>query len=153
MATITVKNEVFHIPDSNSPCDLWRTYFTKLKSKMGKENAKTIWLMTWGAHSPEFCTTNADFNKWLKRNDIDVSNAATRAIADLSKIGGNILGLGKNMTKIVSVGAPILLGVVTIAITIIVINSSKKMTVADLVAAHPGGRAAYKMKGLKAIGT
>ena len=30
------------IPGPDSPCELWRTYFTRLKREVGRENAKTF---------------------------------------------------------------------------------------------------------------
>lgn len=152
MAEITIGKKVFFIPEPGSPCDLWKAYFKKLKSEVGAENAKMLWLVTWGKNGSASCTTNPDFNRWLKKNRIDVSNAATRAVADVSAIGENILGFGKNMTKVLSFGVPILLGGVTIVILIVLFNTAKKADLSDVAALTPAGRAAKLSGGLKLLG-
>ena len=114
----------------------------------GKSNARNIWLITWDASPATFCATNPGFNKWLKKSGIDVSNAATRAVADLSAISGNILGFGKGMTKVIEVGGPILLGGVALVALILFINTAKKRDATDLAMLHPAGRAG-KLAGLK----
>ncbi len=141
MRQINVGNSTYFIPGKGSPCELWKSYYEDLRKSVGRDNAKTIWLVTWSEVGAVSCTTNADFNKWLKRHDMDVSNASTRAIADLSGIGGNLLGLGKNMTKIVSVGAPILLGGTTLLILILLINTFRNKDISDLAMLTPTGRA------------
>ncbi|MEO9870353.1 MAG: hypothetical protein ABJQ69_03560 [Ekhidna sp.] len=152
MAEITIGRRKFFIPEKGSPCDLWRTYFTKLKSEVGAENAKMLWLITWDKNGSASCTTNAAFNKWLKRNEIDVSSAASRAVADVSAIGANILGLSKNMTKALSFGVPILLGGVTIVILMVLFNTAKKADLSDVAAITPIGRAAKLTGNLKRLG-
>jgi len=77
-----------------------------------------------------------------------VSSAATRAVADVSAIGGNILGLGKNLSKVVSVAVPIVLAGGLLVILIILFNTAKKKDVSDVAAFTPVGRA---MKGIKAL--
>ncbi|MFY0689150.1 MAG: hypothetical protein JXQ90_18415 [Cyclobacteriaceae bacterium] len=151
MAQITIKNKTFIIPESDSPCDLWKSYFTQLKSEMGQENARTIWLVTWGERGAISCTTNPAFNKWLGKEGINVSNAGTRAIADLSSIGSNILGFSKNMTRMISIGAPILLGGISLAILLVLINTAKKSDITDVAALHPVGKAAKLGQGLKLL--
>jgi len=146
---IAIKKRKFLIPESGDPCDLWRAYFSKLKKEVGHENAKMIWLITWSKNGDTSCTTNADFNRFLKKNEIDVSSAATRAVADISAIGGNILGLGKNLTKIISVGVPVALTVVLVVILIMLFNTAKKADATDLAMLHPAGRAAKLGGGLK----
>lgn len=113
------------IPGPDSPCELWRTYFTRLKQEVGRENAKTLWLVTWGEVGSAYCTTNADFNRWLQRNNIDVSNAANRAVADVNQIGSNILGLGKNFTKVLSIGIPIASGIVLVILLLVLYRRMK----------------------------
>ena len=135
------------IPTSSSPCDSWRAYFKKLKEKFGAVNARMIWLKTWEVNGSASCTTNANFNKWLKQNDIDVSSAATRAVADISQVGGNILGFGKTMTKAMMIGVPATLGVVVLMILIFLFRVSKEAKITDLAALHPAGRAA-KLSGI-----
>ena len=151
MAQIRIGKKTFLIPEEGSPCDLWKSYYDQLRKEVGKDNAKTIWLITWGQNGSTSCTTNSDFNKWLKKHDMDVSNASTRAIADLSSIGGNILGFGKNMTKILSIGTPILLGGAALVILVLLINTARKGDVSDLAALHPAGRAAKLSGGLKLL--
>ena len=90
---VTIDNRIFLVPEADDPCDFWTSYFAKLKSELGQENAKMIWLITWKSNGSASCTTSPKFNKWLNQNNLDVSNMATRTIADLSEIGGNIFGL------------------------------------------------------------
>ena len=151
MAEIRIGKKVFFVPEQGSPCDLWKAYFKKLKSEVGAENAKMLWLVTWDKNGSTSCTTSPDFNKWLKRNEIDVSSAATRIVADVSAIGGNILGLSKNMTKLLSFGLPILLGGVTLVILVILFNTAKKADLSDVAALTPAGRAAKLSGGLKLL--
>lgn len=139
---IQVENQIFLVPESDDACDFWTSYYGQLKKKLGKRNAKMIWLVTWKSNGSVFCTTSPTFLKWLKVNDLDVSNMATRTVADISEIGGNILGFGKNMTKILSIGIPIILIVVLIGIVIILRNSSKGATLKDVMALSPAGQTA-----------
>lgn len=152
MPEVTIDNKVFFVPSANSPCDLWRAYFHKLKNEVGRNNARAIWLITWKENKASKCTTNADFNRWLKQNEIDVSSAATRAIADISSIGGNILGLGKNLSKMLSIGIPVVLGCIVLVVIVLLLKSSKKMDIKDLAALHPAGRAAQLSGGTKLLG-
>jgi len=126
MQTISAGKHTIYIPTTESPCEMWKGYFTSLKKIVGQENAKLIWLVTWQQNGAVSCTTNADFNRWLAGNSIDVSSAATRAVADLSKVGQNILGLGKRITGILSVGLPIVLAIALILVLIMVYNSTRK---------------------------
>ena len=137
---VNLDNRIFLIPEADDPCDFWTSYFTKLRSELGKENAKMIWLITWKTNGSATCTTSPNFNKWLQKNNLDVSNMATRTIADLSEIGGNLFGLGKNLTKILSVGVPIILGVVLVGIIFLLRNSTKNANVTDLTMLTPAGR-------------
>jgi hypothetical protein len=148
MAEVTVGKKVFLIPDRGSPCDTWRVYFEKLRSQVGSDNARTIWLMTWDKNGSSQCTTNADFNKFLKKNDIDVSSAATRAIADLSAIGGNILGMGKTMSKMMAIGAPVLFGSMLLVVVLLLLKAAKKTDAVDvaLLASGAVGQAALATK-------
>ncbi len=139
---LSIGNQTFIIPDTESPCDAWRVYYDQLKRSVGKTNAQTIWLLTWGQNGSISCTTNADFNDWLKKQGLEVSSATTRLIADLSGIGGNVLGLGKNLTKAMAIGTPILLGGVTLVILILLINMARKGDLRDLAMLHPAGRKA-----------
>jgi hypothetical protein len=139
---IQVENQIFLVPEGDDTCDFWTSYYQQLKKKLGKQNAKMIWLVTWKSNGSTFCTTSPTFNKWLKANDLDVSNMATRTISDISEIGGNILGFGKNMTKILSIGIPMLLIVVLIGIVMVLKNSTKNVSVKDLAMVSPVGRGA-----------
>lgn len=137
---VNLDNRIFLIPEVDDPCDFWKSYFVKLKSELGKENAKMIWLITWKTNGSATCTTSPNFNKWLQKNDLDVSNMATRTIADLSEIGGNLFGLGKNLTKILSIGVPVILGIVLVGIIVLLRNSTKNANVTDLAMLTPAGR-------------
>lgn len=137
---VNLDNRIFLIPEADDPCDFWTSYFAKLRSELGKENAKMIWLITWKTNGSNACTTSPNFNKWLQKNDLDVSNMVTRTIADLSEIGGNLFGLGKNLTKILSIGVPVILGVVLVGIIVLLRNSTKNTNVTDLTMLTPAGR-------------
>lgn len=143
---INIENRIFLVPEADDPCDFWTSYFTKLKSELGQENAKMIWLITWKSNGAGSCTTSPNFNKWLHKNNLDVSNMATRTIADISEIGGNIFGLGKNLTKILSIGVPVILAVVLVGIIVLLRNSSKNADLSDVAMLTPAGR------GLKLLG-
>lgn len=143
---INIENRIFLVPEADDPCDFWTSYFTKLKSELGQENAKMIWLITWKSNGSSSCTTSPNFNKWLHKNNLDVSNMATRTIADISEIGGNIFGLGKNLTKILSIGVPVILAVVLVGIIVLLRNSSKNADLSDVAMLTPAGR------GLKLLG-
>ena len=97
------------VPEKNDPCDLWVTYFDQLRKAVGKTHAKTMWLVTWQAQGAVTCTTRPAFNSWLAKQGLDVSNIATRTVADLSAIQGNLFGLGKSLTKVLAIGVPLLL--------------------------------------------
>lgn len=137
---VNLDNRIFLIPEADDPCDFWTSYFAKLKSELGKENAKMIWLITWKTNGSATCTTSPNFNKWLQKNNLDVSNMATRTISDLSEIGGNLFGLGKNLTKILSIGVPVILGIVLVGIIVLLRNSTKNADVTDLAMLTPTGR-------------
>lgn len=143
---VNVDNRIFLVPEADDPCDFWTSYYAKLKSELGRENAKMIWLITWKSNGSASCTTSPNFNKWLNQNNLDVSNMATRTIADLSEIGGNLFGLGKNLTKVLSIGVPVILAVVLVGIIVLLRNSAKNADVTDLAMLTPAGR------GLKLLG-
>lgn len=124
MATV-IKGIV--IPESSSACSEWMTYFKKLEDKFGKENAKMIWLRTWQANGSASCTTNTDFNKFLKKNGIDVSNIGTRLVAGAGELGESLLGAGIGLTKVFQYGIPIIGVVVVIGIVIMVARSGPDM--------------------------
>lgn len=144
---VTAKNKKFLIPQKGDPCALWQGYYNSLKKEIGAENARMIWLITWNENGSSTCTTSAEFNRFLQQNKIDVSSAATRAVADISAMGGNILGLGKTLTKVISIGVPVVLTVVLIGIIIMLIKTAKKADIGDLATITPAGRAA-KLTGI-----
>lgn len=135
------------IPEKASECSEWISYFKKLESKFGAENAKTIWLKTWQVNgSTTACTTRPDFNAFFKKQDIDVTNLATSTIASAADLGGSILGLGKGFTKVLMYGVPIVLTVVLAAIVYAVVKVSKNTTASDIAMLTPQGRVAGILK-------
>lgn len=143
---VHVDNRIFLIPEAGDPCAFWTSYYTRLKSELGSANAKMIWLMTWKSNGATRCTTSPQFNTWLKKHDLDVSNMATRTIADLSEIGGNMFGLGKNLTKVLAVGLPVLLAVILVSVIVLLQKSAKTIELSDIAMLTPAGR------GLKLLG-
>lgn len=139
---INIENTLIVVPEASDPCELWVNYFNTLKAKVGTQHAKTIFLVTWQKNGSAICTTNASFNTWLKKNDIDVSNAATRAIADVMEIRSNFIGLGKNLTKVASFAVPTVLAFSLVIIGMILWNTAKKADVTDLAMLTPTGRTA-----------
>lgn len=137
---INIQNKSFLVPESSDPCELWVGYFNSLKAALGTSNARTIWLVTWKTNGSSSCTTNGDFNKWLQKNRIDVSSAATRAIADASEIGSNFMGLGKNLSKVASIAVPVTLTFLLAIIAVILWNTAKKVDATDLASLTPMGR-------------
>lgn len=137
---INIENTLFVIPEASDPCELWVSYFNTLKKKVGQDHAKTIWLVTWQKNGSISCTTNARFNTWLKKNNIDISNIATRAIADVIEIRSNFIGLGKNLSKIATVAVPTVLAFLLVIIGVILYNTAKKAEISDLAMLTPVGR-------------
>lgn len=137
---VQADNRIFLVPEADDPCDLWTSYYARLKSELGSDNAKMIWLITWKTNGSTSCTTSPNFNQWLQKNNLDVSNMATRTIADLSEIGGNLFGLGKNLTKVLSIGVPVVLAVVLIGVIVLLRNSSRNAELSDLAMLTPAGR-------------
>lgn len=139
MASLEIEGRVFLIPEPESPCDLWRSYFEKLKDAVGTENARMLWLLTWQANGDQYCTTNAEFNRFLSRNRIDVSSAASRAVADVSQIGSNVLGLGKNLTRVLSVGIPVAAGLGLLIVLYFLFRTARNTGAADFIPMKKGG--------------
>lgn len=137
---IEFENKPLLIPETSDPCDLWISYFKQLEKLLGHSNAKMIWLITWKSNGSVSCPTSVSFNKWLKKQKLDVSNIASQSIADLSEIGSNFFGLGKQLSKILSIGVPIVLTVVLISIIMILRNTTKNADITDLTALTPTGR-------------
>lgn len=129
------------IPEASAQCTEWIVYFDKLEKKFGSSNARNIWLKTWAVHGSTSCTTNPAFLKFTQKNDIDVSNAATRAVADISQIGSNFLGLGKGITKALAVGVPAVMLSVVAIILYFLFKTAKSTDAKDLIALTPAGKA------------
>lgn len=135
------------IPEKSSECSEWISYFKKLEQLFGAEDAKTLWLKTWQVNgSVTTCTSRSDFNAFFKKQDIDVTNLATSAIANAADLGGSILGLGKGITKVLTVGVPIVLTAVILAILYAIVKVSQNTTVSDIAALTPQGRMANLLK-------
>lgn len=130
------------VPGEGAPCDTWKEYYRNLKARFGRGNARTIWLLTWKRTGSASCTTNEDFNRFIKKHEIDVSSAATRAVADTAQIGENILGLGKNVSGALKLLVPVvLIGGVAVALYL-AIKVAKNAQVEDLAMAVPQARMA-----------
>ncbi|MFY9308637.1 MAG: hypothetical protein WAQ28_06230 [Bacteroidia bacterium] len=135
------------IPEKSSECSEWISYFKKLEAKFGAENAKTIWLKTWQVNgSTASCTTRPDFNTFFKKQDIDVTNLATAAVASASDLGSSIMGLGKGLTKILTYGVPIVATAIIATILYTIVKVAKNTTASNVVALTPQGRAASLLK-------
>ena len=134
------------IPEKSSECSEWISYFKKLEQKFGAENAKTIWLKTWQINGSASCTSKPEFNQFFKKQDIDVSNLATSAIASVADLGGSIMGLGKGITKVLTYGVPIVLAAVIAAILYAIIKVSQNTSASDIAALTPPGRVATLLK-------
>jgi len=149
MNSIKVNNITVLIPEKDSPCDTWKSYYDQLRKLFGKSNAKGIWLMTWSKRGAVSCTTNPAFNKWLHGIDINVSNAATKTLSDFNEMRSNIFGFGKTLTKVLAVGIPVTLMVVLFAIIFSLYKSSQNMEATDLLNSTPIGRTLNIAKQLK----
>ncbi len=148
MPEITVRNKTYLIPDSSSHKEQWKIYLDTLRKVTGFANAKQIWLVTWQANGNTLLTTDAEFNQWAKRHDIDVSNAATRAVADISKMGGNLLGLGKNITKMIQVGIPVTAGIILLLVVLFAAKTVKNTDIKDVVQMTPVGKGLQLQKAI-----
>ena len=140
--TLQAYQHRFTVPEEGDPCALWQAYFRQLKKTVGTDNARTIWLLTWSKNGSISCTTNAAFNTVLQQNRIDVSSAATRAVADAAQIGSNFLGMGKNLSRLLSIGIPLALAGVLVGILVMIFNTARKADATNLAMLHPSGRAA-----------
>lgn len=134
------------IPDSSSECSEWIGYFTKLSGKFGELNARIIWLKTWKVNGSTSCTTKPDFNAFLKKHQIDVSNMATAAVAGIADLGGDLLGMGKSLTKLVTYGIPIVLTAVIGTILYSIIRVSRNTKPSDVANLTPQGRVMNLLK-------
>ena len=135
------------VPEKSSECSEWISYFKKLQEKFGAENAKTIWLKTWQVNgSTTACTSRPDFNAYFKKQDIDVTNLATSAVASAADLGGSILGLGKGITKVLTYGVPIVLTAVIAAVLYAIVKVSKNTTASDIAALTPEGKVSTLLK-------
>ena len=147
---IEIESKKFVIPESKDPCAIWVGYFDSLQQTIGKTNARMIWLLTWKTNGSPSCLTRPNFNTWMQKQGIDVSNAATRALADASQIGSNFMGMGKNLSKVLVWVVPALLLSVVISVVVVLVTSSKKATLTDLSQLTPMGRAVQG--GVKLLG-
>lgn len=129
------------IPDSGAECAEWISYYSKLQDKFGELNARTIWLKTWQVNGSTSCTTKPDFNAFLKKHKIDVSNAATAAVAGIADIGGDILGMGKGLTKVLLYGGPVVLLAIIGTVLYAIVKVSKNASPSDVANLVPQGRA------------
>jgi hypothetical protein len=129
------------IPESSSECSEWLVYFDKLSGKFGSDNARNIWLKTWTVNGSTSCTSNPTFLKFIQKHNIDVSNSATRAVADISQIGSNFLGLGKGITKALAIGVPAVMLSVVAIILYFLFKTAKSTDAKDLAALAPAGKA------------
>jgi len=135
------------IPEKTSECSEWISYFKKLEEKFGAENAKINWLKTWQVNgSTVTCTSRPDFNAFFKKQDIDVTNLATSAVASAADLGGSILGLGKGITKVLTYGVPIVLTAAIAAFLYAVVKVSKNTSASDIAALTPQGRISTLLK-------
>ena len=142
MAQLEFRNTVWEVPESSSLCASWKIYFNQLKAEFGKQNARQIWLLTWEQNGSNTCTTDAEFNQWLQQNDIDVSNAATRAIASGGKLVNNVLGLGASLTSFMRVVVPVALLLVLGLVAFGAYRSAKTGKLPGIANLTPVGRAA-----------
>jgi hypothetical protein len=134
------------IPEKGSECAEWIAYFKKLEERFGRSDAKTLWLKTWQVNGSTSCTTKPDFNKFLRSNDIDVSNLGTRAVAGIADLGGDLMGLGKGLTKILLYGVPVVVTSVIVVVLIVLLRASKNVKPSDIAMLTPAGRAAAVLK-------
>ena len=136
--SVVVQNII--VPEGSSECSEWMAYFNKLKEHFGEGNARIIWLKTWQVNGSTSCTSKGEFNTFLKKHQIDVSNMATAAIAGISDLGGDLLGLGKNVGKIVAYGVPIVLVAIIATILYSIARISKNTSASDLAVLTPEGQ-------------
>jgi len=132
---LTIDGISLVVPQKDDPCDLWITYFDRLQQAVGKSHAKTVWLITWQSQGAISCTTRPAFNSWLSRKGLEVSNLATRTIADVSAIQGNLFGLGKSLTKVLAVGVPLLLVAILVGVFVVgkkAVTSADQIDITDL---------------------
>ncbi len=136
----------FLIPESSDPCPIWIGYYKHLRKEVGTAHAKVLWLITWKSNGSVSCLSDPNFSNWLKRHNLNVSNIASKTIADLSEISGNFLGLGKQFSKVIAVGIPVLTVTILLGMIWIVKNSAKKLDLEDLAAITPVGRGVKLLK-------
>ncbi|MFC4633503.1 hypothetical protein ACFO3O_06270 [Dokdonia ponticola] len=139
--TLTVDTYSFVIPEKDDPCDLWISYYNTLKKSVGSAHAKTLWLITWKSNGATSCTTRPSFNQWMDKQGLDVSNIATRTLSDLSEIQGNFFGLGKNLTKVVAIGVPVVLIALILGVLVIGKKAVDSTDIEDIKMLTPIGRA------------
>ncbi len=139
--TLTVDTYSFVIPEKDDPCDLWIGYYDTLKKAVGSTHAKTLWLITWKSNGAIGCTTRPSFNGWMGKQGLDVSNIATRTVSDLAQIQSNFFGLGKNLTKVVAIGVPVILIALILGVLVIGKKAVDSTDIEDIKMLTPVGRA------------
>ena len=148
MKPIRVINQTLLVPESGSPCEAWKTYFDQLKSMVGTDYARQLWLYTWDFEGASACTSDPHFSKWLLKHDLDVTNVATRALADFSEVGSNVLGLGKTLTGMTRYAVPALLILTLLLVVYLVPKLSKSESLSQMAMLTPYGRGAAMAKTL-----
>lgn len=137
---IEIDNKRFIVPENGDPCELWIGYYNQLQKAVGSSKARMLWLVSWKANGDVSCTTSPSFLSWMQKNRVDVSSAATRAIADATTIGSNFMGLGKNMSKVLAYGVPISLAMALLIVLRVLWNSSLDTSLVDITALTPQGK-------------
>ena len=136
------------IPSSNSGCSEWIAYHKQLikPSMLGKGNGGIVWLKTWGCFGSSTCTTNSDFNKYFAKYDINVSTALTSSLAGIGDLGSGMLGVGKTLMGVITIGVPVALAITVIPIGIFLFRQAKTASLKYVANVIPAGRAAKMMK-------
>ena len=149
MSPLKVGNKEWLIPDNGSSPDEWKIYFGKLSKEFGKTNARMIWLITWKEVGSMSLATNPSFNKWLQDNELDVTNALTRSVSDISEIGSNYLGLGKNISKLLKIAVPATLGLTLAIVIYFLYKTAKTASIEDIAMLTPAGRTMKMTKSIQ----
>lgn len=134
------------IPAAGAACQVWRDYYRLLSGRFGALHARQLWLFTWKHRGQGTCTSDPAFRRWLEKQQLDVGSTASGFVADISQIGKNFMGLGKNMSRVLSIGLPVTLGLTGLALVYLLYHAAKRP---DLIAGlHPAGRSAAVLKSL-----
>lgn len=137
------------IPDQNSLCQEWRTYFDNLKVKYGTKNARESWLYTWNQKGNSSCTKSKDFNQWAEDNDISVADGFDRAVAGVSGIGQNVInGIGTITGIAPKVATVVAITGLGIGLYFL-FRAAKEIKPSDAIQMLPAGKAGSMLKALK----